>query len=169
MTIFSAWQWQTSCGCLPLRNGIKNQFSEKKRGVNDMVKKFFVINNFEFEPLKVLPSKAREWVAQILSVSFVRDKHRFLPNFFLDSAIFSLLWVVCLFEASVIRLPKLWTCLLLNWSYEISSKQNGFLLLRTKCLFNYNVFIGQIKSHFYFKIVTDLLKSLTVVLERTSP
>jgi hypothetical protein len=168
MTIFSACQWQTSCGCLNLRNGIKNQFCEKKRGLNDMVKKFFVINNFEFEPLKVLPSKAREWVAQILSVSFVRDKHRFLRNFFLDSAIFSLLWVVCLFEASIIHLPTLWTCPLLNWRYEISSKRNGFLLLRTKCLCNQNVFIGQIKSHFYFKIVTDLIR-LTVVLERTSP
>jgi hypothetical protein len=75
---------------LTLRNGIKNQFSGTKKELNDLVKYFFVINKFEFEPLKFLKSKARELVAQLLSVSVIRDKNSFLPNFFSESTIFSI-------------------------------------------------------------------------------
>jgi len=36
----------TLCECLTLINGIKNQLSEKKKGLNDMVKKFFCHQEF---------------------------------------------------------------------------------------------------------------------------
>jgi hypothetical protein len=72
---------------LTLRNGIKDQLCEKKKTLKDMVKKFYVIKKFEFEPLKVLHLKAPAWVTQFLYVSFVRDKQCFLLNFFFESVV----------------------------------------------------------------------------------